>query len=338
MRMKIDFSMWGKALTTMPRVDRLQWQTLDWVSRWLLATRSAVLIMTFMASALAGLMAWRNGMFHLDLWILLTIGLIFAHATNNLLNDYIDSAKGIDKANYYRNRYGVHVIEDKLMSKSGFWFLTIVTASIAIVAGLLLVDMRQGITLSLMLAGAFFVLFYTWPLKYFGLGEPAVLLVWGPLMIGGGYFVITGQWSWSVTWLSVLFGLGPTTVLFGKHIDKMVADEQKKVRTMPVLLGDKLARKVAQSLLVAQYVLPLYLVASGWFNWLLLLVWLNIPNFITTYQKFAFSKPDEAPADYPDGAWPLWFSALAFAHNRRYSILFLIAVAGEIILKNYFTV
>ena len=30
-----------------------------------------------------------------------------------------------------------------------------------------------------MLAGAFFVLFYTWPLKYYGLGEPAVLVVWG---------------------------------------------------------------------------------------------------------------------------------------------------------------
>jgi 1,4-dihydroxy-2-naphthoate octaprenyltransferase len=44
---------------------------------------------------------------------------------------------------------------------------------------------------------AFFVLFYTWPLKYIGLGEIAVLIVWGPLMIGGGYFV----------WSAVLTGL-----------------------------------------------------------------------------------------------------------------------------------
>ena len=47
------------------------------------------------------------------------------------------------------------------------------------------------------------MLFYTWPLKYIGLGEIAVLLVWGPLMIGGGYFVITGVWDWNV----VLAGL-----------------------------------------------------------------------------------------------------------------------------------
>src|SRR2546430_10339218 len=39
-------------------------------------------------------------------------------------------------------------------------------------------------TLFRSLAGAVFVLFYTYPLKYIGLGEVAVILVWGPLMIG----------------------------------------------------------------------------------------------------------------------------------------------------------
>ncbi|HAN69612.1 MAG TPA: prenyltransferase, partial [Halieaceae bacterium] len=78
--------------------------------------------------------------------------------------------------------------------------------------------------LALFLAGAFFVLFYTWPLKYIGLGEPAVLLVWGPLMVGGTYYIVAGAWSNEVAWLSLVFALGPTTVLFGKHIDKLDAD------------------------------------------------------------------------------------------------------------------
>ena len=64
------------------------------------------------------------------------------------------------------------------------------------------------------------MLFYTWPLKYIGLGELAVIIVWGPLMIGGGYYVITGQWSWKVVLASLPYALGPTTVIFGKHIDK----------------------------------------------------------------------------------------------------------------------
>ncbi len=39
-------------------------------------------------------------------------------------------------------------------------------------------------------------------------------------MIGGGYYVITGQWNWNVVLASLPYALGPTTVIFGKHIDK----------------------------------------------------------------------------------------------------------------------
>ncbi len=42
-----NISMWGKALTVMPRIDKAEWDALDIVSRWLIATRSAVIIMTF---------------------------------------------------------------------------------------------------------------------------------------------------------------------------------------------------------------------------------------------------------------------------------------------------
>ena len=35
-----------------------------------------------------------------------TIGLIFAHATNNLFNDFTDYRPGVDKDNYFRTQYG----------------------------------------------------------------------------------------------------------------------------------------------------------------------------------------------------------------------------------------
>src|SRR5205085_899440 len=56
--------------------------------------------------------------------------------------------------------------------------------------------------------GSFFVLFYTWPLKYIALGEIAVFLVWGPLMIGGGYYVLAHSWNWNVVWASLPYVLG----------------------------------------------------------------------------------------------------------------------------------
>ncbi len=328
----IDIKMWGRALDQMPRLTQSEWHSLDPVAKWLIACRASVLFMTFTAAALGGLMAWRAGAFRLDLWLATVLGLMFAHATNNLLNDYTDSRRGIDRDNYYRNQYGVHVLEDGLMSERQFWRYLGVTAGIALLLGSWLISQRSGLTLDLMLAGAFFVLFYTWPLKYYGLGEPAVLLVWGPLMVGGSYYVLVGEWSWAVTWLSLLFALGPTTVLFGKHTDKLEADSSKGVRTLPVLLGEATARRCVVAMIAIQYLLSVILVLAGSFGWPLLLVLLNLPQLPRLFAVFRRPKPDVAPPHYPGDVWPLWFSAHAFRHTRRFTPLFLLGVVLDTLL------
>jgi 1,4-dihydroxy-2-naphthoate octaprenyltransferase len=319
----IDVRMWGRALDQMPRLSQSEWHALDPVAKWLIACRASVLFMTFTAAALGGLMAWRANAFHWDLWLATVLGLMFAHATNNLLNDYTDSRRGIDKDNYYRNQYGVHVLEDGLMNERQFWRYLGVTALVALALGGWLISQRSGLTMDLMLAGAFFVLFYTWPLKYYGLGEPAVLLVWGPLMVGGSYYVLSGHWSWEVAWLSLVFALGPTTVLFGKHTDKLEADRAKGVNTLPVILGEERARHWVMAMLLAQYLVSIVLVLLGSFGWPLLLVLANLPMLPALARVFREPKPDRPPADYPAEVWPLWFSAHAFRHTRRFTSLFL---------------
>ncbi len=328
----IDVKMWGRALDQMPKLSQSEWHSLDPVAKWLIACRASVLFMTFTAAALGGLMAWRVGAFQWDLWLATVLGLMFAHATNNLLNDYTDSRRGIDKDNYYRNQYGVHVLEDGLMSEGQFWRYLGVTAGIALLLGSWLISQRSGLTLNLMLAGAFFVLFYTWPLKYYGLGEPAVLLVWGPLMVGGSYYVLTGQWSWNVTWLSLLFALGPTTVLFGKHTDKVEADRAKGVNTLPVIIGEQRSRYCVMGMFTAQYLLSVVLVVTGSFGWPLLLVLANLPELPRLLRVFRQPKPSAAPESYPGNVWPLWFSAHAFRHTRRFTSLFLVGVVLDTVL------
>jgi 1,4-dihydroxy-2-naphthoate octaprenyltransferase len=327
----IDIKTWGLALNKMPKLNQTQWQALDPIAKWLVATRASVLFMTLTAALLGGMMAWRDGLMHWQPFLMCTFGLLFAHATNNLLNDYTDSRRGIDKNNYYRNQYGVHVLEDGLMNPVQFWRYVAVTAGIALLLGGLLVSQRGGLTLNLLLAGAFFVLFYTWPLKYYGLGEPAVLLVWGPLMVGGTYYVTAAQWSWDVTWLSLLFALGPTTVLFGKHIDKLAADKAKNVRTLPVILGESRARHCVVAMLAGQYILALALVLTNTFHWALLVVFLGLPDLLRIASMFRQSKPAERPQDYPEDIWPLWFSASAFRHTRTFTGLFLLGVLLDIV-------
>jgi 1,4-dihydroxy-2-naphthoate octaprenyltransferase len=329
----IDVKMWGRALDQMPKLSHSEWQSLDPVAKWLIACRASVLFMTFTAAALGGLMAWRVGAFQFDLWLATVLGLMFAHATNNLLNDYTDSRRGIDKDNYYRNQYGVHVLEDGLMSEGQFWRYLGVTASIALLLGVWLISQRSGLTLDLVLAGAFFVLFYTWPLKYYGLGEPAVLVVWGPLMVGGSYYMLVGEWSWEVTWLSLLFALGPTTVLFGKHTDKLEADRAKGVNTLPVIIGERLSRYCVIGMFTGQYLLSVALVLSGSFGWALLLVLVNLPELPRLLGVFRHPKPDAPPQNYPGNVWPLWFSAHAFRHTRRFTSLFLVGVVLDTLLQ-----
>jgi 1,4-dihydroxy-2-naphthoate octaprenyltransferase len=317
---------WGQALNTMPKLSLQEWQSLDIIARWLIATRAPVLFMTFMSAALGGLLAARDGMFDWGLWSACCLGLLLAHATNNLLNDYTDSRRGIDKDNYYRNQYGVHVLEDKLLSLPQFWTYVAITGGAALALGAWLVWERSGLTLQLMLAGAFFVLFYTWPLKYFGLGEPAVLLVWGPLMMGGTYYVLAGAWSWEVTWLSLLYALGPTSVLFGKHIDKIDLDEKKGVRTLPVILGESQARYWVIGMLCLQYLGCLWLVFTGRESWLLLAVGVNLPVLWSLLQVYRNPKPEQRAEGFPDNIWPLWFSAFAFNHTRKFTSIFVLAL------------
>ena len=74
------------------------------------------------------------------------------------------------------------------------------------------------------LAGVVLNVAYTAPplrLKKRGLGELDVLVVWGPLMIGGTYYAAVGHVPWQVWPASIPYGLLCTAVLMGKHIDKM---------------------------------------------------------------------------------------------------------------------
>ena len=58
-----NVAMWGRALRVMPRIDKQEWDALDLVSRWLIATRSAVIVMTFTSAAFGGLLAVKAGAF-----------------------------------------------------------------------------------------------------------------------------------------------------------------------------------------------------------------------------------------------------------------------------------
>jgi 1,4-dihydroxy-2-naphthoate octaprenyltransferase len=330
--------MWRKALQVIPQVSKSEWDELDLISKWLIATRAAVLIMTFLSGVLAGLFVWHDGLKpNLGVWLILIIGLVLAHAANNLFNDYTDYIRGVDVQNYFRTMYGPQPLADGLLNKKQHLRYFAITGVLAIVCGGYLLLVKRGDPLIWLFIGlgAFFVLFYTWPLKYIAMGELAVFLVWGPLMIGGGYYVLSSQWSWNVVWASMPYVLGVTTVIFGKHIDKINVDKAKKIHTLPVIIGEKRARIFMIGMMVLPYLIVLILVVIKYFTPIMLLVVMAIPTFTKLYPQFIKPRPEQKPEGFPEGqgGWPLYFAPQAFINNRAFGMWFMIAFILEIVIR-----
>src|SRR5512138_1832626 len=191
--MSINFAMWRKAIWQLIKMDdKQQWDALDVVSKWLIATRSAVTLVTVYSCVIAGLLAWRDGHFSWIPWIVVTLGLFIAHGTNNLLNDYTDYSRGIDKDNYFRIQYGVHPLVQGFWTRPQQlkWFA--ISGFLAFLSGVyaLFYTHFNPVVIGLFGFGALMLLFYTFPLKYFALGELAIFLIWGPIMIAGVYLVL----------------------------------------------------------------------------------------------------------------------------------------------------
>jgi 1,4-dihydroxy-2-naphthoate octaprenyltransferase len=270
-------------------------------------------------------------------WLVLTLGLILAHAANNIFNDYTDYVRGVDKDNYFRTMYGPQPVAHGLLTKSQHLTYFAVTGLLALTCGLFLILTNGGdpVIWLLLGLGMVFVLFYTWPMKGLALGEMAVLIVWGPLMIGGGYYVLTGQWVWNVVWASLPYVLGVTTVIFGKHIDKRAIDKAKKIFTLPVVIGEKAARFAVLAMMVAPYLLVVYLIAIRYFTPVMLMVFLAVPKFLQVYPQFLKPKPETRPEGFPEGqgGWPLYFAPQAFVNNRAFGMWFMLGLIADIVLR-----
>jgi 1,4-dihydroxy-2-naphthoate octaprenyltransferase len=310
-----------------------EFKKLDPVAQWLIATRSAVFLMTFFSVTVGAILAAADHAFSWPKYLLCAFGLILSHATNNLVNDYTDEARGVDKDNYFRTMYGPQVVEMGLWSKQKMRAVIAFTGLLAVLCGYALFLMSGAGVLWLTLIGAFFVLFYTWPIKYIGLGEPTVLLVWGPLMVAGTYLVMTGNWSWQIAAIGAAYAIGPTTVLFGKHTDKLTEDKKKKIHTLPVLLGEPRARAAVIGLLVSQFVFVSLFVAVGWLKFPMLIFLLGIPAAMKAIRVFMKKRPTTKPKDFPAEAWPTYLAGHAFRANRVTGSLFALGLLLSLLVK-----
>ena len=308
---------------------------MDVISKWMIITRAAVFSMTATSGLIGGLLA-AAGSDHPN-WLnfaLALIGLVLAHAANNMINDFFDLEEGVDTEEYARAQYAPHPILSGMISKRGLMLAITAVMFIDALIMLYFVYTVGALVLVFALSGLFISVFYVAPpirLKHIGLGELGVFLVWGPLMIGGTYYVAAGVLPPAGVWLAcVPYALVVTTVLIGKHIDKIEADRAKGIHTLPVAIGERPGLWLNMVLMAAFYPIVVLLVLTGTLGIWVLLVVLALPRLVRVLKIYTAPRPQEPPENYP--VWPLWYVSAAFFHNKLAGGLFVLGLIMNLIL------
>jgi 1,4-dihydroxy-2-naphthoate octaprenyltransferase len=307
----------------------------DLVARFLFSARSIILVISAQAAVIAGLLAYISGAFNWLYFLFILVAFVTIHAASNLMNDYFGFLRGHDLPESPRRRYTLHPLADKILTKSqvraAIGLLLLLNATIAA-----FFTMVRGLdVLVFAVIGLLMMLLYDAsprPLKSIGLGEVASFVVWGPLMIFGGYFIIAGRLSLDAFLVSIPYGLGVMSILLGKHIDQETYDAGKNINTMPVILGDTSARLTAVALVLLMYLFTFVSIAYGALSVTALLVLLNYRKLAEAVRVLLKPRPTKQPRGYV--GWPLWYHRQCLVHNKGFGWFYIGALAFAAILAN----
>lgn len=266
---------------------------------WFLASRPWSFTMTFFSISVGAALAQNVADFSWILYFLTVIGGITGHAGTNLLNDYYDVQSGVDDPNSKTTKYRPHpVVEGKLEPKQ----VRNVSLGLLGVTLLITLILTAVCGLEIIIMGVIGVLFgyaYTAPpfkYKYFAVGEIAVFLVWGPLMIEGAYFVQAGHFALRPLALSIPFGVLVALVLLANNIRDMEEDATRGIKTIATVLGRASSMQLFKGLMVAAYASVALMALFGYVSHWALITLLSVPIARGLFKEMSGMPPDDADA------------------------------------------
>ncbi|MFH0882049.1 MAG: 1,4-dihydroxy-2-naphthoate octaprenyltransferase [bacterium] len=245
---------------------------------WLMASRP----FSFTASATPVLLGtalafWQIGKIDVLLFVAAILGGVFLHAGTNLISDFFDYIKGVDRVDTFG---GSRVLVENQMHARDVLVGGFIAFGIATLIGVYLLIVRGWPIVMFGLAGIFGGYFYTGgPLsyKYRALGEFLVFTLMGPLMVWGAHFVQVGALEWAPVLISVPVGFLVAAILYANNLRDIEDDTSSGYHTQASLIGRKTARLVYAGMLISAYVVLAALVGFGKVPVWTLLVLLSIP-------------------------------------------------------------
>jgi 1,4-dihydroxy-2-naphthoate octaprenyltransferase len=230
--------------------------------------------------AAAGALALIHGRFDLPLFAAALAGSVLLHIGTNITNEIYDVRHGVDTIT--SPRMSQALLKGRVKEREAF-ALVGASFALAILIGLGLTLARGLPVLSFGLAGLIAGYGYTAPpfnLKYRALGIPLVFVMMGPLMVSGGYYVITGAVTMQALVVSIPVGLLVAAILHGNEWRDITDDARYGIGTLSTLLGRRAAHLGYVSLIVGAYLTLALAVLLQWLPTTTLLAMLSLPLLV----------------------------------------------------------
>ncbi|MBI2847781.1 MAG: prenyltransferase [Chloroflexi bacterium] len=245
---------------------------------WFLETRPQFLLLSLVLAFLGTSIAWKAGSFHLAHAILAFAGLLLAHISVNVLNDYFDYRSGIDLETR-RTPFsgGSGILPAGLMKPKGVFWLGLGAFLLTIPIGAYFVFVRGWPLLPLLLVAAACILLYTPVILKIRWAEWAAGLGLGTLPVLGAYFVQTSDYAFPAVIASIPSGILVHNLLLLNEFPDIEADRKAGRKTLPIAMGTRSAGIFYIAMEILVYVWIIGAVIAGMMPVFALLALLTAP-------------------------------------------------------------
>lgn len=229
---------------------------------WAGSTRPKTLLATIGPVAIGSAMAFGEGEIDAVILVVTFLAAIFIQIGTNFANDYYDFVKGADT----EDRTGpVRATAAGLVSPGEMKKAFIITFGMAIVLGLFLV-LKGGVPILVIgVASVICGLLYTagpFPIGYLGLGELFVLVFFGPVAVGGTYYLQRGNVTGEVLIAGLAPGLLATAILTVNNLRDISTDKAAGKKTLIVRFGYKFGVAEYLFCVIGACLIPVYICVS----------------------------------------------------------------------------
>jgi 1,4-dihydroxy-2-naphthoate octaprenyltransferase len=231
---------------------------------WFLETRPQFLLLSVVLAFLGTTIAWNAGYFSFGFAVLAFIGLLLAHVSVNVLNDWFDFRSGIDKKTV-RTPFsgGSGILPGKLMTTRQVFWLGMGAFIIIVPIGIYFLFASGWGLLPLLAVAAICILAYTPLVLRTRSPEWAAGLGLGMLPILGTFFVQASHYTVPALIASVPSGFLVYNLLLLNEFPDVEADKTAGRRTLPITEGRRRAGLIYSATTIAVYAWIVAAVALG---------------------------------------------------------------------------